>query len=89
LTGPVLALFQPTLRGRAFVAMAGVFMGTLLLPLTSAVPAGRQRAFLVMLALAALFIPFAAPNVISSVHDMTSVWFGESCVSERDVGIHC
>jgi len=65
LIGPALAHFQRTLRGRAFVAMAGVLIGTLLLPLTSAVPASRQGAFLAMLALTALFIPFAAPNVIS------------------------
>jgi MFS family permease len=64
-------LFRRTPRGRALVAMAGVFIGALLLPITFAVPEARQGVFLGMLALTALFIPFAAPNVISTVHDVS------------------
>jgi MFS family permease len=64
-------LFRRTPRGRALVAMAGVFIGMVLLPITLSVPVARRLTFLVMLPATALFIPFAAPNVISTVHDVS------------------
>ncbi len=65
------ALFQRTPRGRVIVATIGVLIGAVLLTITLAVPTANQGLFLVMLALTALFIPFAAPNVISTVYDVT------------------
>ncbi|MGQ9489960.1 MAG: MFS transporter [Anaerolineae bacterium] len=65
------ALFKHTSRGRVIVATIGVLTGAILLTITLDVPVQNQGLFLVMLALTALFIPFAAPNVISTVYDVT------------------
>jgi len=46
-------------------------MGAILLVLTLSIPNENQGLFMVMLAFTALFIPFAAPNVISIVYDIT------------------
>jgi MFS family permease len=64
-------LFHRTPRGRAIIATIGVLMGAGLLWITMSIPTGNQTAFLVMLSLTALFIPFAAPNVIATVYDVT------------------
>lgn len=65
------ALFKRNLRGRVIVATIGVLTGAILLTITLDVPVENQGLFLVMLALTALFIPFAAPNVISTIYDVT------------------
>jgi MFS family permease len=63
--------FKRTPRGRALVAMTGVLTGAILFTITLNIPNENQGLFLVMLAANALFIPFAAPNVISTVYDIT------------------
>jgi MFS family permease len=63
--------FRRTPRGRVLVATAGVALGAVLLFLTLSVPAANQGLFLALLALTALFIPFGAPNVLSTVYDVT------------------
>jgi MFS family permease len=63
--------FKRTPRGRALVAMVGVLTGAVLLILTLNVPNDNQVLFMVMLGLTALFIPFAATNVIATVYDIT------------------
>jgi MFS family permease len=63
--------FRRTPRGRAIVSAAAVLLGAILLPLTIAVPDQNQGLFLVMLSVTAIFIPFASPNVISTVYDIT------------------
>lgn len=65
------ALFRRSPRGRAIVATIGVLLGAVLLTLTLGVPTGNQGLFLAMLALTAIFIPFAAPNVVATVYDVT------------------
>lgn len=64
-------LFRRTPRGRAVISTIGVLLGAVLLWYTMGVPADNQSLFLLMLALTALFIPFASPNVISTVYDVT------------------
>jgi MFS family permease len=64
-------LFRRTPRGRVIVAAFGVLMGAVLLAITLAIPVDRQTLFMVMLMLTAVFIPFAGPNVISTVYDVT------------------
>jgi MFS family permease len=63
--------FQRTPRGRAIVAGSAVLMGAILLTITLNVPLESKGLFLVLLATTALFIPMAAPNVISTVHDVS------------------
>ncbi len=65
------ALFKRTPRGRIIVALIGVLAGAVLLFFTIRVPDTDQGLFLVLLMLTALFIPFAAPNVVSTVYDIT------------------
>lgn len=65
------ALFKRMIRGRVLVALVGVLTGAILLNLTMRVPIEAQGLFMGMLLLTALVIPFAAPNVISTVYDIT------------------
>lgn len=64
-------LFKRTPRGRVLVSMAAVLIGAILLFFTLRVPVENQSLFLMMLMATALFIPFASPNVISTVYDIT------------------
>ena len=63
--------FRRTPRGRLLVSMTAVLLGAILLTITMNVPIEAQTTFLIMLMITALFIPFAAPNVISTVYDVT------------------
>ncbi|MBN2549072.1 MAG: MFS transporter [Anaerolineales bacterium] len=63
--------FKRTPRGRALVAMVGVLAGAVMLILTLSVPDENRLLFGALLAGTAIFIPIAAPNVISTVYDIT------------------
>lgn len=63
--------FKRTPRGRMLVAMTAVLIGAVLLSLTLNIPVQQQNLFTLMLMATALFIPFASPNVISTVYDIT------------------
>lgn len=63
--------FRKSLRGRLLVSAFGVLAGAIMLVITLSIPNESRTAFLISLAITALFIPFAAPNVVSSVHDVT------------------
>ena len=63
--------FKHTPRGRVLVSLVGVILGAISLAITMNIPIDNQIFFLVMLMFTALFIPFASPNVISTVYDIT------------------
>jgi MFS transporter, Spinster family, sphingosine-1-phosphate transporter len=63
--------FKRPPRGRMLISMAAVLIGAVLLSITLRVPLENQGLFTVMLMATALFIPFASPNVISTVYDIT------------------
>ena len=63
--------FKRTSRGRVLVAMVAVLAGAILLTFTMNVPVQNQTLFLIMLVFTALLMPFASPNVISTVYDIT------------------
>ena len=63
--------FEKDKRGRVLVSMIGVLMGALLLYITFGVPLDNKLGFGILLALMALFIPIASPNVTSTVNDIT------------------
>jgi MFS family permease len=65
------ALFRRNRRGRLFLAMTAVLLGAGFLYLTLQTPPANQGRFLIWLALTAFFMPFAAPNVVSSIYDVT------------------
>jgi MFS family permease len=63
--------FRRTPRGRILVSAAAVLIGAILLIATLNVPVESQGLFLVMLGVTSFFMPFAAPNVVSTVFDIT------------------
>ena len=65
------AAFKRTPRGRMITSMVGVLSGAVLLYFTLNVPIENKLLFQVLLMATALFIPFASPNVISTVYDIT------------------
>jgi MFS family permease len=64
-------MFKRTPRGRLIVAGTGVLLGAVGLFVTLNVPNENQVLFMILLSITALFIPMAAPNVISTVYDIT------------------
>jgi MFS transporter, Spinster family, sphingosine-1-phosphate transporter len=63
-------LFKRTTRGRIIVSSIGVLMGALFLFLAIRTPIEETNTFLILMMLTALFMPFSAPNVISTVYDV-------------------
>jgi MFS transporter, Spinster family, sphingosine-1-phosphate transporter len=63
--------FKKTPKGRVLVSMVGVLIGAVLLYLTLNVGIENKLLFGVLLAITALFIPIASPNVTSTVNDVT------------------
>jgi MFS transporter, Spinster family, sphingosine-1-phosphate transporter len=64
-------LYKKTQRGRLIVSSIGVILGAIFLYITINVPIDQPALFGVMLMITALFIPFASPNVLSTVYDIT------------------
>ncbi len=63
--------FKRDQRGRLFVSMIGVLLGTIFLWFTLNVPDENVLKFTILLGFTALFMPFASPNVISTVYDIS------------------
>lgn len=63
--------FKKDNRGRLFVSMVGVILGAVFLWFTLNVPNQNVLLFTILLACTALFMPFASPNVLSTVYDVT------------------
>lgn len=64
-------LFQRNKRGRLIIATIGVLMGAGLLWATLRVPVENSTLFLILFLATAIFMPWAAPNVLSTVQDVT------------------
>jgi len=64
-------IFKRNKRGRLIVSMIGVLLGAIFLWFALNVPNENVILFTVLLGLTAFFMPFAAPNVISTVYDVT------------------
>ncbi len=63
--------FKRDQRGRLIVSMVGVLLGAIFLWFTLDVPNENVLLFTVLLGLTAIFMPFASPNVVSTVYDVT------------------
>jgi MFS family permease len=63
--------FKRDKRGRLIVSMIGVLLGAIFLWFTLNVPNENVLLFTILLGSTALFMPFASPNVISTVYDIT------------------
>ncbi len=64
-------LFKRDKRGRLIISMIGVLLGAIFLWFTLNVPNEDVLLFTILLGCTALFMPFASPNVISTVYDVT------------------
>lgn len=65
-------LFQRTKKGRIIVSSVGVIMGAIFLSLAINAPIEAHTPFFIFMAIAALFMPFSSPNVVSTVYDVTA-----------------
>jgi predicted MFS family arabinose efflux permease len=63
--------FKKTPSGRLIVCTIGVLLGAIFLYLAMNVPIADTTTFMIYLILTALFMPFAAPNVIATVYDVS------------------
>jgi len=63
--------FKKTPKGRVLVSMVGVLTGAVLLYFTINIPVENKLLFGISLAITALFMPIASPNVTSTVNDIT------------------
>jgi MFS family permease len=63
--------FKRTPRGRVIVSGLGVLMGAIFLFLALQTPIEARLAFFMLMSLTAIFMPFAAPNIIATVYDVT------------------
>lgn len=63
--------FKRSLRGRLLVSAVGVIAGAVLLTATLSLPVAAKVPFALLMCLTALFMPFAAPNVVATVFDIT------------------
>lgn len=64
-------LFKRTLKGRIIVSSAGVLLGAVFLFFALQAPLEARTFFFVMMIFTGLFMPFSAPNVVSTVQDIT------------------
>jgi MFS family permease len=63
--------FKRNLSGRLIVGASGTLIGALLLWATMNIPLGNFTLFSVCMVLTSLFMPFASPNIISTVYDIS------------------
>jgi MFS family permease len=63
--------FKMNERGRLLTSLFGVLSGAIFLTLTMNVPTDQRLLFSILMALTALFMPFASSNVVATVHDVT------------------
>jgi MFS transporter, Spinster family, sphingosine-1-phosphate transporter len=64
-------LFKRTLKGRILVSCVGVLAGMIFLFFAINTPVADRTTFFVLMGLTALFMPFASPNVIATVFDIS------------------
>lgn len=64
-------MFQRTPRGRVLVSSLGVIAGAFFLFLAISTPVHERSLFFTWMMLTAFFMPFSAPNVVSTVFDIT------------------
>ncbi|HNR03151.1 MAG TPA: MFS transporter [Anaerolineaceae bacterium] len=64
-------LFKKNKRGRLIAGATGILLGAVLLYFTINTPNAQVALFSVLLFGTALFMPFASPNIISTIYDVT------------------
>lgn len=64
-------LFKKTKRGRLIASEIGIILGMIGLFIAMKVPNAQMVVFAVFMCIAAFFMPFASPNIISTMYDVT------------------
>ncbi len=64
-------LFRKIKSGRAIIGTVGVILGAVFMYFTMMTPISNYPQFFILLLFTAIFIPFASPNVIATVYDVT------------------
>lgn len=65
------AFFKKNPRGRLLVSACGILAGAIMLGVSLAIPNESTMLFTISMAITAIFIPFASPNVLSTIYDVT------------------
>jgi MFS family permease len=63
--------FKRNQRGRLYVSAAGVIIAMVILIFAINLPHNAQLPFGILLAFTCIFMPFASPNVVTTIYDMT------------------
>jgi len=63
--------FKRNPRGRLIVSASGILLGAVTLWMSLSIPSAEIALFTVSMAITAIFIPFASPNIISTIYDVT------------------
>jgi len=63
--------FKRNPRGRLIVSACGILLGAVTLWMSLSIPSAEIALFTVSMAITAIFIPFASPNIISTIYDVT------------------
>lgn len=63
--------FKRNPRGRLMVSAFGILAGAIMLAVSLSIPLENPLLFTISMAITAIFIPFASPNVLSTVFDVT------------------
>ncbi len=63
--------FKRNPRGRLMVSAFGILAGAIMLAISLSIPIENTVLFTISMAVTAIFIPFASPNVLSTVFDIT------------------
>ncbi|MHB0965244.1 MAG: MFS transporter [Bellilinea sp.] len=63
--------FKKNPRGRLLVSACGILAGAIMLAVSLAIPNESTTLFTISMAITAIFIPFASPNVLSTIYDVT------------------
>jgi len=63
--------FKRNPRGRLIVSASGILLGAVTFWMSLSIPSAEIALFTVSMAITAIFIPFASPNIISTIYDVT------------------
>ncbi len=63
--------FKKNPRGRLLVSAGGILVGAIMLGISLSIPNESTTLFTISMAITAIFIPFASPNVLSTIYDVT------------------
>jgi MFS family permease len=62
--------YTKDIRGRLFVAIAGIILGAIFLSISLNTPYGQVSNFRLLLSITCFFIPLASPNIATTVYDV-------------------